>query len=153
ISWPKELKSMELYDMTYRSISAENEDVLWQRMSQLVEKSVYSPSVYTNLETFFRQQGEPKRADQIFVGHKERERTEVLKERFSKVQSFVLRWLVNYGRNPEWALGWSILPIVLCWWVFRRRDRMEARKPEDASGYYNAFWYSIDLFAPVINLQ
>jgi hypothetical protein len=67
--------------------------------------------------------------------------------------SFSLRWLIGYGRIPALALGWSAAFILLGWFVFRKADNMEPKAPEAANHKYNALLYSLDVFAPIVDLK
>src|SRR5262249_29547574 len=68
-------------------------------------------------------------------------------------KNIVLDGVAGHGRHPEWAVLWSALVVGVGYWVFHSRNNMEPYKNEDAARPYKAFWYSLDLFAPVINLE
>ena len=156
-------KTVVLLDgMTYQHLdigSGEGTALLqeekWQDLLALVDKSAYSASVYLTLETFFRQRGYSKQADAVFVAQKRRERTEVLggPRRVAWWKNIVLDKVTGYGRHPEWSMLWSMLVVGIGSLVFYKRGVMEPYKTDDAARPYNAFWYSFDLFAPVINLE
>ncbi len=127
----------------------------WKDLLTLAEKAAYSTLVYLTLETFLRQQGYVQQADAVFVAQKRRERREVLGGPLHLAwwSNIGLDGLVGYGRHPEWAVLWSMLVVGIGSWVFHSRNCMDPRKDEDATRPYSAFWYSLDLFAPVINLE
>jgi hypothetical protein len=111
--------------------------------------------VYLTLETFLRQRGYSEQADAVFVAQKRRERREVLGGPLHAAwwKNIVLDVIAGHGRHPGWAVLWSVGVIGFGYMVFHGRDTMTPQKPEDSDRSYNAFWYSVDLFAPVINLQ
>jgi hypothetical protein len=127
----------------------------WKELLALAEKAEYRTAVYVTLETFLRQQGYAQQADAVFVAQKRRERRHIVGGPLHLAwwSNIGLDGLVRYGRRPEWAAIWSMFVVGIGYWVFRRRNCMDPRKAEDATRPYSAFWYSLDLFAPVINLE
>lgn len=148
ISWPKTLK---LNGMTYQNIKAEPEEQSLQMLLNMINQSVYSKDVYTNLEAFFKLQGYTEKADKVFIAQKQRERKEILKRFYpSWWWNLILDKTISYGRSP----GYSLVPIgiiiIFGCYLFRREDGMKAK---DSDLYkYNAFWYSLGLFIPFVDL-
>jgi hypothetical protein len=66
--------------------------------------------------------------------------------------SFTYDWTTFYGRHPETAFVWGAVVVLIGALVFSSK-KMEVRKREDACWKYSAFWYSLDLFVPAIDLQ
>lgn len=59
---------------------------------------------------------------------------------------------VRYGRSPDRSL-WAIAGVIgFGYFLFRMKDGMEPIKSEDYNLHYNAFWYSLGLFIPFIDL-
>ncbi len=126
----------------------------WDRFFEMVNRSAYSPSVYTNLETLFRREGDAKKADTIYIEQKRRERRQFLRG-FSWLWNLAQDWLAGYGRHLEWVLPWSAILIVIGALVFWRERGMETQRPDDAErlkNRYHPVWYSLDLFLPIIDL-
>ena len=150
ISWPKTLK---LNGMTYQNIKAEPEEQSLQVLLNMINHSVYSKDVYTNLEEFFKLQGYTEKADKIFIAQKHRERKEILKR-------FSLSWWwnlffdisVQYGRSPGRVLYVIAGVVGFGCFIFWQRDGMEPIRLEDACRHYNGFWYSLGLFTPFVDL-
>jgi hypothetical protein len=136
--------------MTYQYISTGDEGDSWRRLLELARDSVYDANVYTNLENFFRRQGNADRADKVFVEHKRSEREEFL-QNIRWFWSLLLDCLVRYGRMPELALLWSLVVIFSGSFTFRRKG-MEPKNPTPTLPHYNALWYSFDLFVPIVGL-
>lgn len=151
VTWPKSKNSIRLNGMMYLFISAGVEEDSWKRLLELVKGSVYDANVYTNLETFFRRQGYGDRADEVFVQHKRIERREFLKD-VHWFWSLLLEYLVWYGRKPELALTWGLVIIFGGSFIFVRKG-MEPKNPNAPPHHYNALWYSLDLFLPIVDLQ
>jgi len=160
-----------LDNMTFQTIKAAGKSrVMWNNLKSLVNKeSDYRPDVYLELEDFFRREGEPEQADLVLYAQKHEERKAVWRsaQGFWKkiwvspriIGSYLLKWLVGYGRHPENALFYSMAVVIFGWWVFRYQPetrgklrKMEPQDPGKAERVYNAFWYSLDLFAPAIDL-
>src|SRR5262249_50497564 len=59
------------------------------------------------------------------------------------------------GRHLERALYASALILILGWALaFRKEEWMTTQDPKDAERYkgkYRGFWYSLDLFLPVVD--
>jgi hypothetical protein len=141
--------------MTYQRISAGQEKESWQNLHSLVQsaarKSAYSADIYASLDDYYRRLGYPNQANLFFRAQKQREREEVLTG-FGWAWSFFLDWFVGYGRSPQRAIFWSVLIVGMGCLVFRP-GRMEPQKPEYRSRKYSAFWYSMDVYLPVIKLH
>lgn len=145
----------DLGGLTYQRIDGDSDKDpnlgSWQSLIELMDKSVYKRNVYAGLEAFLMKEGYPERADEVYIAQRRRERKEQLTG-FSRIGSFLLDVLVGYGRKPWLVLIYSIVIVAIGYFVFRSRAKMEPLKSEDASRHYSPFWYSVDLFAPVINL-
>ncbi len=150
ISWPK---TLNMNGMTYQHIKAEPEEKSLQILLNMINHSVYSKDVYTNLESFFKRQGHIEKADKVFIEQKLRERNEILRK-FSLSWWWNIFWyyFVCYGRNPSRSL-WVIAGVIgFGHFLFRRKDGMELIKSEYDNSHYNAFWYSLGVFIPFIDL-
>jgi hypothetical protein len=150
VTWPRFKDTIQLNGMSYLFISAGVEEDSWKRLLELVKGSVYDANVYTNLETFFRRQGYADRADKVFVEHKRSERQKS-PQNVRWFWNLLLEYLVWYGRKPELALVWSLVVIFLGSFVFWPNG-MEPKNPTAILPRYNALWYSLDLFVPVVGL-
>lgn len=144
-----------LNGMTYQRISAGSEKDSWNNLYDLVQrsahKSAYSADIYASLEDYYRRLGYPKQANMFFRAQKQREREEVLTG-FSWAWSYFLDGFVGYGRSPQRAIFWSVAIISIGCLVFRPK-RMEPQKSEHSTRKYSAFWYSVDVYLPIIKLH
>ena len=158
----------KFYGMTYQYISAEEyippkgssasggtclRKEEQSELLKLPKNTEFTPSVYTRLEAFFERQGDFKSADMVFTDMKTRER-EVLSW-LNWLWNLLLYITVNYGRSPERAFIWATVVLGFGCIVFRK-DVMKLReKPdlEDTYPKYNSFWYSFDLFLPLVDLH
>jgi hypothetical protein len=69
--------------------------------------------------------------------------------------SIVEDLLAGYGKSLQNLLVWSVSFLIIGTFVFRSENGMRTRDKKDAPhhpGRYNAFWYSLDLFLPIIKL-
>ena len=60
-------------------------------------------------------------------------------------------WVFGYGRSIVAPIGWAAAFIGFGWFLFRRESSME-RVREDAVTSYSGFWYSLELFLPIVDL-
>jgi uncharacterized protein YjbI with pentapeptide repeats len=147
LDMPKPPASLEMDHLKYAEVGSDADKMLpW------VEKAGYSRDNYARLETFFASHGNPGKADEVFVQMKRRERREKLRS-LRWCSDLVLDWLVKYGRAPERAAYPSLLVVLFGCFVFRNHKRMQGQRSEDSHARYSPFWYSLDLFAPGIDLQ
>lgn len=139
----------------YQRISAGEERSSWSNLLALVNRaahrSAYSTDIYASLAEFYQREGYPNEANQILIAQKRREREEVL-HGLAWWWSLFLDGFVGYGRSPGRALFWSICIVLVGMLVFRPH-RMEPRTTNLKADVYSPFWYSVDLFLPLIKLQ
>ncbi|MEO5804874.1 MAG: pentapeptide repeat-containing protein, partial [Verrucomicrobiota bacterium] len=144
-----------LNGMTYLRISAGSEKDSWQNLYNLVQRtahgSAYSADVFSRLDDYYRKLGYPRQANTFFRAQKKREREEVLSGP-SWAWSFFLEQFVGYGRSPERAIFWSVAVIGFGCVMFRP-NRMEPQKSEYSARKYSPFWYSVDVYLPIIKLH
>jgi hypothetical protein len=150
VAWPKSREAIYLNGMTYQFISAGEGKDSWKRLLELVKGAKYDANVYSNLESFFRSQGYADQADEVFIEHKRVER-KGSQQKIKQFWSVLLEYLVWHGRKPQLALLWSLGIILLGSFVFNPKG-MELKKPDEASLRYNALWFSLDLFLPLVEL-
>jgi hypothetical protein len=152
VTWPAEPRLFHLEGVTYKNIrAAVNETKSREELLRIADKATYSADVYRNLEEFFSRQGYRDDADQAFVAGKRRERYEY-PYGFRRLGSWLLQWLVGYGRHP-WQAGIPCLVFVSLGCFLFWPSKMELQKKEDVKRIYNPFWYSLSLFVPFVDLQ
>jgi uncharacterized protein YjbI with pentapeptide repeats len=154
--WPKVAAQFQMQGMSYKYIRAGggNERKSHEALLRLADQSTYTADVYSNLEAFFLRQGYRADADEAFVAGKRRERIESFHSRdwFGWLRSWMLYLLVGYGRRP-WQAGIACAAVIALGYVLFSPNKMEQQKPEDARRVYSRFWYSLNLFLPVVDLQ
>ena len=130
-----------------------------QKLSWLLTR--YDAEFYTAMESSFRSHGYPNEADKIFIDGKRAERRENCKSFFHQCQrgawalSMFEDMLAGYGKSLQNLLYWSLGFLLLGTFVFRSEKGMRTKNAKDAEDYegkYHAFWYSLDLFLPIIKL-
>jgi hypothetical protein len=157
VNWPNQPYGEWLWlnGMTYQRVMAGTEKDSWRNLLVLVDRAAhrtaYSIDIYSGLAEFYRREGYPGQANRFFIAQKRREREEVLRGT-QWAWSLFLDWFVGYGRSPERALFWSAAMILFGVAVFRPQ-RMEPRTTNLKTDHYSPFWYSMDLFLPLIKLQ
>lgn len=144
-----------LAGMNYKSISPvtkKTPDVDdWRTLIHFLESAEYSPSAYTLLEKYFYDIGYKSIADEVFIKNKRRERSERLSA-MNWAGSFFLDVLVRHGRRPSLALFWSLLFVIVGIFTFRNPQDMELQNEKLPKRTYSSFWYSLDLFVPLVDL-
>jgi hypothetical protein len=122
---------------------------------EFVNSSGFDPEIYLCLEKFFASQGKTDLADRTFMDRN---------ERFEKVRPKDLGWLTQkvagwvagYGRDPKRSLIPCLLVVLVGWFVFADKTKMQVTDENFKDRRYNfwyAFWYSLDVFAPIIDLE
>ena len=77
----------------------------------MANKAAYSADMYGGLEQFFARQGYPADANRAFIEGKRRERGKY-PYGLNWLGSYILDWLVGYGRRP-WQVGIPCLFFVV----------------------------------------
>ncbi len=123
--------------------------------------SPYDAELYTTVEGLFRTHGYPDEADKIFIAKKRAERRKDCQSFLHQCGRGAWAWsmfqdmLLGYGKSLQNLLYWSLGFLLIGIFVFRREKGMRLKDEKDAphyAGRYNAFWYSLDLFLPIIKL-
>ena len=154
-SWLSVAAQLHMQGMSYKYVRAvphnEHEPESHKALLKLADQSAYTADVYNNLEQFFLRQGYRGDADRAFIAGKRRERKENLTG-FDWLGSWLLDWLVGYGRHP-WQAGIPCAVLVALGCVLFSPKKMEPQKLDDAPRIYSRFWYSLGLFLPFVDLQ
>jgi hypothetical protein len=135
----------------------------WQELIKLANLSPFDAQTYRTLESFFESQGHPERADEVYFAYKKQERTFAETGFWQRLWNRLFEGFVRYGRRPEWAFLWSLLPLALGTLVFRKRESMvetskkdrprsENDEPESSPRPYYPFLYSLDSFLGPVDL-
>lgn len=127
---------------------------------EFLNRSRYSASAYEALESLLSSRGDSK-ADDVFVSGREAKRwSEVTWRRPLSFLAFVVdlfqEYVLGYGRMARYPMFWSAVIILIGYFAFRcdsKVQRMELTDIEKYSGSkYSPFWYSFELFVPVIDI-
>ncbi len=154
VVWPEQPAQFRLNGTTYQLLSVEQSSDPRAELLALTNNSAYSTQVYAELEAYFRQQGDVAWANRAYVAQRRRERAENLT--WLSIDWWwngFLDGFVLYGRGPGRALLWGAFVIVAGWVIFRRKSGMRPRGRTVPVTDYWAFWYSLDLFLPFLDLQ
>jgi hypothetical protein len=120
---------------------------------EMLNASQYSASAYDALEKLFADRGDPQ-ADEVFsAGREARRRSEIVAKPilgvFAWSLDFFQEYVLGYGRFAKWPIIWSFVVIVVGFAFFWKESDME-RKPQ-ADSEYSRYWYSFELFVPVLD--
>ena len=141
---------VKIEGMTFQNLSPTS----WEKLESLATRSDYNAEFYSNLELLFRKHGYSDQADAVFIAQSRRARRELLNG-IAWFWSLLQDLLVGYGRHLERLLLWSTVFIFTGFLVFRREAGMKTKRTDDAELHknrYSPFWYSLDLFLPVMHL-
>jgi hypothetical protein len=154
---------LTIADMSFQEMTPAS----WEKLKNFSAATEYQPDFYSNLEALFRRHEYPDEAREVFIAGKQRGREELCYQInqatfFPKVK-LTLAWLLNfgldkslgYGRHLERALIAGFVILILGWFLaFRKEEWMKTKDPKDKerfAGSYRGFWYSLDLFLPVVD--
>ena len=145
-----------LSHVTYESISSH------VRLLDLLRNSPSDYSAYNELESYFQKNGSSSEADEVFMEKKRYERRQGLNW-FESLKSYLSEILTGFGRRPYRVLYYDLIIVLIGAALFRHRKMVlkskatektaEADRTEQTTLPYNAFLYSLTLFAPTIDSQ
>jgi hypothetical protein len=177
ITLPGDPSNLTIDGMEYRMIKTrgvppDNPETL-NYLLALANRSEYSAQVYRKLEQFFADRALVDFADRVYIDQRQRLRRES-DSPLKKFGDYFLEYTVGYGRRPELAFIWSAVFVVIGFFVFRHAKDMAPVEGKEGKhrnfiprttrrtisgqrffekGYYNPFWYSLDLFLPFVDLK
>jgi hypothetical protein len=120
----------------------------------LLNGSQYSASAYDALEKLLESRGDSQ-ADEVFIAGREARRQSEIHSKpilgmFAWALDVFQEYVLGYGRMARWPIIWSLVIIAIGVGFFWDEGKME-REP-DADGRYSRFWYSFELFIPVVDV-
>lgn len=142
---------INLTNMIYSQIEIESNSEPFKEYMPLLNKTKYNSTLYLNFENYLKTRGSFKEAKQVYVEMRRRQRAECLYG-FAKASNWLLDVTVLYGREPQRVL-YPIASFIIIGSIVFRRSYMIARKQGTERISYFSFWYSLDLFLPVIQLH
>jgi len=116
-------------------------------MLKMLEDLEYRAGSYDLIEHEFIRRGRPDLADDVYMHGKDRETAGA--RGFAKVKNLVLKYVAGYGRQPALAFTWCFAAVLIGAFVFVRDEGGK----RDGRRYLRSFWYSLDLFVPVISVS
>jgi uncharacterized protein YjbI with pentapeptide repeats len=110
---------------------------------------------YAQFEAFLRAHNYADDADRVLVAGKRRERATSFQGITSGSwwKSLFLDLTVGYGTEPLRPLVFCLVVVIIGTIVLDRPDQMGFTDDKRGPQKYSAFWYSLDKFAPVIDLK
>jgi hypothetical protein len=126
-----------------------------RHLLDLINSFEFDPQIYFCLEKFYTSLGDTELADRTFITRN---------DRFEDGQPKDLGWLgqtlvgilAGYGRDPKRSLIPCLVVVLIGWVAFADKTKMEVTEEKFKGRRYNvwyAFWYSLDVFAPIIDLE
>jgi hypothetical protein len=147
----------DLSNFTYQSIVPTSE------VLKLLRNSESNYTAYSALESSLQKNGYTSEGDDVFIEKKRWERRRDARW-FEKLKSYLSEGLQGFGRKPHRVLYYDLGVVLFGAFLFRRRkmilkpagtENKEDSKQETTGTTrpYNAFLYSLTLFAPAIDSQ
>jgi hypothetical protein len=169
--WPKEIRAYglsfgELYVSTYRytSIRASSSPVAGDDLNDaFLLAATYSESAFAGYEQLLRSRGQAAHADEIYKAMRRQRRVESWNTASGFPNKFVVgfanlldvgqQFFLGYGRFVFTPIAWSVTFVILGTIIFHNEKWMERQTAENVSPpAYSAFWYSLELFLPIVDL-
>lgn len=160
--WPSEILSSGL---TFDDIDIySGNDGASDQNLELLKRARSSESAFMAYEQILRSRGQLGDADAVFSGMHEKRRSESwlsstgsYRKRLRAIVFCVLdkgqAIFLGFGRLPIPPVLWSIGFVVLGALLFSNKEKMDPVKEAEACGAeYGRFWYSLELFLPVVDL-
>jgi hypothetical protein len=122
------------------------------RCLEFLTNSQYDPGLYVQLENYLKETGDTELADAVFIAGQERKSDES-SDLYSRIKGRFLGLVTGHGRRPWQIFIWCGAVITIGIFVFRKREWVEEREEKFKKRGYSPIWYSLDLFAPVIDLE
>ncbi len=158
-TWPEDEKEVRLEGMTYNAINAGPGKDDWKKLLAWINGSRFNTQIYGQLENYFQRGGHKELADKVFISGKRREWRESWSRNFWEWPGNILRLIlwdggVGYGRNPFRAVYISLVFVIIGTWIFSRPGVLTWDNCQlgEKIGAGKAFWFSLDMFLPVVSL-
>ncbi len=159
LTMPEDKNTIFLNGMTYNNINIDDEFLNWKKYLLLLKRANFNLQPYSQLESFFLRNGSKEIAAKIYVSGKRREWLQSWSWKFWKWPLIILKlilwdWGVRYGRSPFRAVFYSLLFIIIGAWIFSQPGVLtwDLCKATDTINLSKSFWFSFDLFLPLISL-
>jgi hypothetical protein len=136
--WPTRVPELQLSGTTYKDILVNNgrrtEDLI-----ALADHALYDRSVYANLESFYRTQGRPEEANEVFQAMRRAERQQLPRYSLRRLWSYLLHIFVLDGTTPGLALVWGAGVVVVGSVIFRPACMEKKKAAEDGGGLWQRY--------------
>jgi hypothetical protein len=119
---------------------------------RFIDRSEFDPGIYFKLEAFLKAEGQTRAADQVFIHEQNRDRQTRLKG-MDYLKNLIWGAVTGFGRQVWLALIWSAGVVAIGSVLFWRSSDMQLRDEKFTGRKYNPIWFSLDVFAPVIDLE
>jgi hypothetical protein len=127
-----------------------------------LERAEYYEPAYTSYESSLKSRGQSDKADGVYFAMRDRRRyTEFVDAStvwdkivagFNYVIGFGHKWFFGYGRAWVYPLIWCVVFVLAGGFIFRNCDCMERLENATPARVFSPFWYSLDIFVPILSL-
>jgi hypothetical protein len=144
---------IELRDVSAKSFETETPgNPSREPLVQFVDSAGFDPQIYLKLEDFLKSAGETDLANTVFLRRNDRFRDERL-HGVDWLAQWILGAVAGYGRVPAYSLVPCAVVVLLGCFFFRDGTKMIQNEAKFKHRRYNPIWYSLDVFAPIIDLE
>jgi hypothetical protein len=157
-SWPTG-GNLQIDGLTYERIDPDSNRLTWLKR---IPPTPFRPQPYSELSEVLRNSGNEADAREILIA-REDDRLEHSTQGFARFWGYVLKYTIQYGYRPMFAMiwaaivvgvGWLFVQIGKCKHVLRytgngRFETHGDQRYEDS----NSFLYSLNVFLPIVDLR
>jgi hypothetical protein len=144
---------IELRDVSAKSFETESPgNPSREPLVQFVDSPGFDPQIYLKLEDFLKSAGETDLANTVFLRRNDRFRDERL-HGVDWLTQWILGAVAGYGRVPAYSLVPCAIVVLLGGFFFWNGTKMTQNEDKFKDRRYNPIWYSLDVFAPIIDLE
>lgn len=118
----------------------------------VLKSAQFSQAAFTSYEAELKSRGATSRAEEAYFAMRVKGRHVNAHEGHwtAVILDWIQQYFLGYGRSARAPLIWSGIFVVVGFLTFRKASEMEPRV--ERPGAYSGFWYSLELFLPIVDL-
>ncbi|HEX7344730.1 MAG TPA: hypothetical protein VF398_10715 [bacterium] len=114
----------------------------------------FYPQPYEQLSSVLQKCGQDDDAKKVLIAKSDDKARMTKLPLGSRIWHRILGWTIGYGYRPMKALQWMLAAIIVGWILFSLGSANCSMLPlSNSSPAFNALFYSIDTFLPLLDLQ
>jgi hypothetical protein len=118
----------------------------------VLKSAQFSQAAFASYETDLKARGATSRAEEAYFAMRVKGRDVNAHEGHwtAVILDCIQQYFLGYGRSARAPLIWSGIFVLVGFFTFRKANEMEPRV--ERPGAYSGFWYSLELFLPIVDL-